>query len=134
MVTGDVATRWKTRRELRAALGGARPVVRADVYCSDALRIKRVATLTAGTYFIVTESDNLFAEDHDALERLATELMAPWRNRVVESDFWAQPHKQFPLSNSFWVHVVHPEARPEWEAHGRQPRACLKYDSLRQSA
>lgn len=134
MVLGVVASRWRTPTELRHAVGIARPLVRADVYSSDALRIKRVATETAGTYYIVTESDILFDEDYEAMKRLDGELMAPWRKRVVETDFWAQPHRQFPMSNSFRVHLVHPEVRPEWEAHGRQAHACRKYDSLRESA
>lgn len=115
-------------------MGAAQPVVLAEIHSSEGLRIKRVATKTVGTYYIITESDNLLPEDYDALERLDAELMAPWGKRVVETDFWAQPHKQFPLSNSFRVHVVHPEVRPEWEAHDREARACLKHGSFRQSA
>jgi hypothetical protein len=115
MVMGAVSSRWQTRTELRRVMGAARPVMRADVYASEALRIVRVATLTAGSYFVVTESDILFPEDFSALERLDTELMANWRNRVVESDSFGHPHKWFPFSNTFQVHLVHPAFRSEWE-------------------
>ncbi|MEU9404763.1 hypothetical protein AB0E08_03470 [Streptomyces sp. NPDC048281] len=116
MVVGPVAGQWQARSELRKGLGEAQPVARVDVYCSETLRIKRVVTLTAGTYFIVTESDVLFDEDHAAMRRLDSELGVPWRKRVVESDFYDHPHRWFPLSNMFRVHLVHPDFRPEWES------------------
>ncbi len=134
MVMGAKASRWRTKEALRRAVGAAQPVARAEVHSSEGLRITRVATQMVGAYFIVTESDALFQEDGDALNALSVELRAPWRNRVVETDFWDHPHPQFPLSNSFRVHLVHPEYRPEWEAHGRQAHACGKYDEVRQSA
>jgi hypothetical protein len=90
----------------------ALPVVRAEAYRSEALRILRVATKTVGTYYVVTEADSLFPEDELALHGLDRELMGPWRNRVVESRFFDHPHKWFPLSEHFHVHLVHPEVRP----------------------
>lgn len=120
MVMEGVAYRWRTLPELRRAMGEAVPVARAEVYCSESLRIKRVATMTVGTYYIVTESDVLFSEDYTAMRKLDVELGARWKNRIVESDFYGHPHRWFPLSNQFQVHLVHPELLPAWSAIDRQ--------------
>lgn len=119
MILGEPAGRWGTRRELWAAINGAHVVKRAEVYRSDALRIARVSTLSVGAYFIITESDALYDEDCSALLTVSIELRAPWRNRVVETDYYGHPHRWFPFSTKFWVHVVHPELQPDWEAHER---------------
>lgn len=105
-------------------------MARVDAYGSDSLRIKRVATRTIGTYFLVTEADVLSMEDYTALRGLDAEMLAPWRKRVVETDFFDHPHKWFPASRSFRIHVVHPEARSEWGTIGRQLQPSGHYGSL----
>jgi hypothetical protein len=105
---------------MRAVLAGARIVRRAEMYASDGLRIVRVETDSAGIYFLVNESDTMLDEDYEALRRLDLLLFAPWRNRVVETDFYGHPHKRFPLSTKFAVHLVHPEfTYPDKEAYGQ---------------
>lgn len=134
MVIG-AACQWRTRAELRRAIGDAPVLRRADVHASEALRITRVATGRVGAYFIVTEADSLFSEDYAALQDLDEELMASWRNRVVETRDYAHPHKWFPLSRWFRVHLVHPAHSSEWEAHDdEQVYSGGGYDPLRKSS
>jgi hypothetical protein len=108
MVGGDTAAQWATREQAVALLNRASVVSRVDQYRSECLIIVRCQTLTAGTYFVVTEADVLFPEDIDALEVLGAEVGEPWRMKVLETDVYGTPHPHLPMSSTFRVHVVHP--------------------------
>jgi hypothetical protein len=109
MVGGGIAARWSTKEEALAGVYGAKTISRVDEYHSESLIITRVVTREAGTYFLVTESDCVFAEDVDALEALGVEVGEPWRMRVLEVSYWGRPHPALPMSSTFRVHIVHPE-------------------------
>lgn len=115
---GVVAAEGTTRAELLSALRGARSVDRED-QAHDGVIISRVTTRDLGVYWLVTESDVSFPEDIDALERWEQELGGPpWRNRILTTDVYREPHPLLPLSGMYKVHLVHPACPP-----GR-PRRC----------
>lgn len=118
MILGGISSREVSGDAIRAKLGDAKAVARVDDYRSESLVITRIATLTAGTYFVVVESDVMLPEDITALEVLSTELRRPWRSCVLDTDIWGRPHRELPLSSTFSVHVVHP-ACPEGKPNRR---------------
>lgn len=112
MVTRRVSSRWATRdqavRDVHAS-----PWVDSEKFCgSDSLFIRKVFTAEAGTYFVVIQSDCVFPEDVDALERLDCELGSPWRTMILESQFYGRPSPCLSMSSFYWVHTVHPNCPP----------------------
>lgn len=119
-----------SREELRRELEGAAVLACGDWYESDLLHVTLAVTATAGTYYIVTEADVLGSQDCEALRDLGKLLGAPWRNRIIETDSYDHPHRRFPLSQSFQVHVVHPGVCTERELYDRQVFESCVHDAL----
>lgn len=109
MIVGAESTRFRTRAELRSLIAAQSPIAVVMQFASHSLQIERIATLQAGTFYLVVESDILMPEDRGALADLDLSLRANWRSRIIETDVWSTPHDELPLSNSFQVHVVHPD-------------------------